>query len=355
VKSSTMTADSTALNADMSTLTAYAARKLRPVHRPGRKPPPANPNVVVLAYDGLCLFEFGVAMEVFALPRPELEPGWYRCEVAAAEPGRLRTQAGLTIAVDGGLDLLAGAGTIVAPGWRGVAADVPRPLVRALREAHARGARIVTLCSGAAVAAAAGLLDGRRATTHWAYAEAFRHRFPFVTFVPDVLYVDEGDILTAAGSAAGIDLLLHLVRRDHGPAAASSVARRLVVPGHREGDQAQAHAAPVPAEREGRRLGPLLDRMRERLEERPDLAALAREAGMSRSTFLRRFAGLTGTTPAEWLLAERLAYARRALEETQLPVEQIAALGGFGSAASLRHHFRARLGLSPLEVRAKAR
>jgi AraC family transcriptional activator FtrA len=350
-----MTAKSTTLNADLSAMTAYAARKARPLRRPGRRPPPANLDVVVLAYDGLCLFEFGVAVEVFALPRPELEPGWYRARVAAAEPGRLRTQAGLTVTVDGGLDLLAAAGTIVVPGWRGIDRDVPMPLVRALREAHARGARIVTLCSGAAVPAAAGLLDGRRATTHWRYADAFRHRFPFVTFVPDVLYVDEGDVLTAAGSAAGIDLLLHLVRRDHGPAAASSVARRLVVPGHRECDQAQAHAAPVPAEREGRRLGPLMERMRERLEERRSVAELAREAGMSRSTFLRRFAEITGTTPAEWLLAERLGFARRALEETAMPVEQIAAVAGFGSAATLRHHFRARLGLAPLDVRARRR
>jgi AraC family transcriptional regulator, transcriptional activator FtrA len=317
--------------------------------------PPRNPLVVALAYDGLCTFEFGVATEIFGLERPEMGPGWYRFGVAALEPGPLRATGGLRVQVDGGADLLAEAGTIVVPGWRGVAEPVPEPVRDALRAAHAGGARVLSLCSGAFVLAAAGLLAGRRATTHWRYLEALRQAHPEVTLVPDVLYVDEGSVLTAAGSAAAIDLCLHLVRRDFGPEAANGVARRLVVPPHREGGQVQQVLRPVPPEREGARLGPLLDRMRAGLDRPQPLAALAREAGMSLRTFLRRFRAATGCPPGEWLLRQRLDRARELLEEGgRRPMEDIAAACGFGSAAALRHHFRRRFGLSPVAYRARS-
>ncbi len=313
------------------------------------------PLVAVLAYDGLCTFEFGVAVEVFGLPRPELGDGWYRFAVAALDPGPLRAMGGIQILADGGLEILERATTIVIPGWRGAKAPVPDRLIAALRDADARGARLLSICSGAFVLAAAGLLNGRRATTHWRYATDLRDRYPAIHVEPDVLYVDEGNILTSAGSAAGIDLCLHLVRRDFGPDAANSVARRLVVQPHREGGQAQFIETPVPTAREGARLGPLLDHIRERLAEDHPLESMANRAGMSLRTFLRRFNALTGMTPGEWLLAERLARARVLLESGDVSVEDVATQAGFGSAATLRHHFRQRLGISPTHYRARFR
>ncbi|MBK1662482.1 transcriptional regulator FtrA [Paracraurococcus ruber] len=315
--------------------------------------PPANRLVVALAYDGLCTFEFGVAVEVFGLERPEMGPGWYRFAVAALEPSPLRAAGGVRVMADGGAALLAAAGTILVPGWRGAAEPVPPAIAAALRAAHDRGARVLSLCSGVFVLAAAGLLEGRRATTHWRYLDALRAAHPGITLVPDVLYVDEGSVLTAAGSAAGIDLCLHLVRRDFGPAAANSVARRLVVPPHREGGQAQFIPRPVPVEREGVRLGPLLDRMRARLDAPQPLEALAREAGMSLRTFIRRFRETTGMPPGEWLLRQRLDRARELLEQGQGALEDVAASVGFGSAAVLRLHFRRRFGTSPGAYRAR--
>ena len=317
--------------------------------------PGASHLVVALAYDGLCTFEFGVAVEVFGLARPELGPDWYRFAVAGLDPGPLRAMGGIRVVVDGGLDLLDDAGTIIIPGWRGAREPVPPALSEALTRAHRRGARLLSICSGAFVLAAAGLLNGRRATTHWRYAALLRDLYPDIQVAPDVLYVDEGNILTSAGSAAGIDLCLHLVRRDFGPDAANSVARRLVVQPHREGGQAQFIETPVPTAREGARLGPLLDFLRERLEDEHTLASMADRAGMSLRTFLRRFAALTGTTPAEWLLTERMARARALLESDGLPVEEVATRAGFGSAATLRHHFRQKLGLSPATYRTRFR
>ncbi len=275
-------------------------------------PPPANPDVAVVAYAGLCTFEFGIAVEVFGLPRPEMGAGWYRFRVCAAEPGPIRAVGGIRVETDFGLDAVATAGTVIVPGWRG-AREVPPPaLVAALRAAHARGARLVSLCSGVFVLAATGLLDGRRATTHWRYLPTLAELHPAVRIEPDVLYVDEGDVLTAAGSAAGIDLSVHIVRRDHGARIANQVARRLVLPPHREGGQAQYVERPVPRHA-GSRLAGLLDRLRGRLAEPLAVPALAAEAGMSERTFLRRFAEATGTTPGDWLVGERLAHARTLL------------------------------------------
>lgn len=317
--------------------------------------PDTAPLVVALAYDGLCTFEFGVAVEMFALPRPELGPDWYRFAVAGLDPGPLRAMGGVRMLVDGGLDLLDDAHTIVIPGWRGARTPVPDPLVAALKRANARGARLLSICSGAFVLAATGLLNGRRATTHWRYAQALADLYPNIQVVPDVLYVDEGTILTSAGSAAGIDLCLHLVRRDFGHEAANSVARRLVVQPHREGGQAQFIDTPVPTAREGARLAPLLDHLRAHLADDHNLAVMAERTGMSLRTFLRRFSALTGLTPGEWLLTERLAHARRLLEDGDLSVEEVATRVGFGTAATLRHHFRQRVGLSPTTYRARFR
>lgn len=309
--------------------------------------PPINPRVAVLAYDGLCTFEFGIAVEVFGLPRPEMGAGWYSFAVAASDPGPLRATGGVRLVADGGLEVLDGAGTVIVPGWRGADTPVPPDLTAALRRAHGAGARLVSICSGVFVLAATGLLDGRRATTHWRYAARLAETRPAVRFAPDVLYVDEGDVLTSAGSAAGIDLCLHIVRADHGAAAANRVARRLVVPAHREGGQAQYVERPVPPEREGARLGPLLDRLRRALDHPWTVDAMAAAAGMSRRTFLRRFQDTTGQAPGDWLTTERLARARELLETTALGVEDITTACGFGSADTLRHHFRTRLGTTP--------
>ncbi len=320
------------------------------------KQPPSPPNrlVVALAYDGLCTFEFGCAVEVFGLPRPEMEPAWYRFAVAAAEAGPLRAEGGITVGVDGGLELLARAGTVVVPGWRGADAPVPEALCVALREAHAAGARVLSLCSGAFVLAAAGLLEGKRATTHWRYFDALAARHPSLTLVFDVLYVDEGNVLTAAGSAAGLDLCLHLVRRDWGPRAANQVARRLVVPPHRDGGQAQYVERPVPRERaSGSRLAGLLDRVRAGLEQDWPVERLAAEAAVSPRALHRRFREATGLSPGAWLIAERLARARELLEGNTMSVEDVAAACGFGTAATLRHHFRTSLGTSPTAYRTR--
>lgn len=314
--------------------------------------PLSGPRVAVLAYDGLCTFEFGTAFEVFGLPRPEIGTGWYRYAVCGIEPGPLRAAGGLSVAVEHGLEVLADADLVVVPGWRGIETPVPDDLVAALVAAHARGARLMSLCSGIAVLAASGLLRGRKATTHWRYVPAVARRYPDITLDPNVLYVDEGHVLTAAGSAAGIDLCLHVVRRDFGPRVANQVARRLVVPPHREGGQAQYIEAPVPIEREGPRLGPIIEAMRQQPGETEPLAAAARRAGMSLRTFQRRFVAVTGLPPGEWLVAERLRRARDLLERPgTVSLDGVALASGFGSLASMRHHFRERLGTSPQAYR----
>ncbi|MBX9593235.1 MAG: transcriptional regulator FtrA [Roseomonas sp.] len=311
-----------------------------------------NPLVVALAYDGLCTFEFGLAVEVFGLARPEMGPGWYRFAVAGERAGPLRAAGGVTVTAEAGLDLLAQAGTVVVPGWRGIEAAVPDAVCAALRAAHGRGARVMSLCSGIVVLAAAGLLDGQRCTTHWRYAAALAARFPALRVDPAVLYVDGGSVLTAAGSAAGLDLCLHLVRRDFGAEAANSVARRLVVPPQREGGQAQFIPRPVPP-RPGTRLAPLLDAMRATLAEEWPLERMAAEGALSLRSLHRRFQETTGMAPGAWLLAERLARAQELLETTGLPMEDVAMQAGFGTAATLRLHFRARTGTSPTAWRGR--
>lgn len=311
-----------------------------------RTPKAFNPLVVALVYDGLCGFEFACAAEVFGLPRPELQPGWYRFETCAAERGALRAQHGLRVVADGGLDRLAEAGTIIIPGWKGIDVPVPARVLDALREAHARGTRLLSICSGSFVLAATGLLDGRRATTHWRYAAALQRMYPRITVDPAVLYVDEGQLLTSAGSAAGLDLCLHLVRRDHGPDVANQVARRLVIPPHRDGGQAQFVERPVPR-REANALSKVIDSMHRRLATHQPIAELAAMAAMSERSFMRRFKEATGMSPADWLISARVDRARELLEGSLLSVDAIAGECGFGSAITLRHHFRRKLGISP--------
>ncbi|MFY8106941.1 MAG: transcriptional regulator FtrA [Elstera sp.] len=315
-----------------------------------------NSTVVALAYDGLCLFEFGIVAEVFGLSRPEItRRDWYKFRIAAVDPLPLRAQGGmLSLATDGGLELLAEAGTILIPGWRGVSGDVPEALCAALRDAADRGARILSICSGLVVLAEAGLLAGRRATTHWRYIDQVATRFPWLTLDPNVLYVDEGQILTSAGSAAGLDLCLHLVRRDFGAEIANLVARRLVVAPHREGGQAQFIDRPVP-QRAGTLFAALFGQVQAEIADDWPVDRLAATAGMSRRTFLRRFQDATGTTPADWLLSLRLQGVKDLLETSTLSVEEIATRCGFGAAGTLRHHFRQRLGMTPQTYRQRFR
>lgn len=315
------------------------------VRRPGDAP---NLRVAALAYDGLCTFEFGIAVEMFGLPRPEF-PHWYEFSVCAAERGPLRAAGGLSVRADAGLEALEEAGTVIVPGWRDVDAPPPPAMLEALRLAHARGARLLSFCSGVFVLAATGLLDGRRATTHWRYAGALSACYPRIHVEPDVLYVDEGSLLTSAGSAAALDLSLHLIRRDHGPQIANEVARRAVVATHRDGGQAQFIPSPLPAQ--GEPLGKLLEWMRRHLDRPLTLAELAARARTSERTLLRRFEAATGRSPRQWLIEERLGRARQLLEGSRLGIEQIADRCGYGHADSLRHHFRRALGLSPARYR----
>jgi transcriptional regulator GlxA family with amidase domain len=302
-------------------------------------------RVVALALPNVVAFDLSVPAQVFG--RYE---GPYAFEACAQRPGRVATTTAFSVHVERGLEALADADTVVVPGFDPPAWELPQPVLAALRAAHERGARVGSICTGAFALAAAGLLDGRRATTHWAYAQRLARMFPEVEVDPGVLYVDEGDIVTSAGVAAGIDLCLHLVRRDAGAEAANAIARQIVVAPHRDGGQAQFVDAPLPAADErglARTRAWALDRLREPLT----VAAMARHAECSERTFARRFRAETGTTPLQWLLRERVLHARRLLEATDLPVEDVACEAGFGTATSLRTHFRRSTATSPVAYR----
>jgi len=312
----------------------------------------SGPLVVILAYDRLCTFEFGCAFEVFGLSRPEMGPGWYRCLTAAVEPQPIRGAGGLRLEADGGLDLLDAADTIVIPGWRGMDAAAPPALLEALRRANAAGTRIVSICGAAFVLAQAGLLTGRRATTHWHHVSALASRYPDVVVEREALYVDEGDILTSAGSAAGLDLCIHIVRKDFGAKAANSVARRLVVAAHRDGGQAQFIERPLPPP-SGTRLSDLLETIQRLLSEKWTVERMAAEAHVSVRTIQRHIHEATGLAPGEWIQRQRVSYARDLLEETALSVEEIAIRAGFGTATNFRQHFRSATGLPPASYRSR--
>lgn len=312
---------------------------------------PASPlAVAALVLPSVVPFDLGVPVQVFGYPRPDLGVQRYRMRVCGERPGAVPTAGGFAVAVDHGLEALAGAHTVVVPGIDDLDAPVPPAVCRALAAAHARGARLVSICTGAFVLAAAGLLNGRRATTHWVDVPAFRARYPRVACDADVLYVDGGSILTSAGVAAGIDLCLHVVRGDYGAAVANAVARRLVVPAHRGGGQGQYVPRPVAAP-DGRPLDATRAWALARLGEPLTVGRLAAHAGMPLRTFARRFAAETGTSPLRWLLRERVAAAQQRLEASDEPVGRVADACGFGSAASLRAHFGRELRTSPLAYR----
>lgn len=308
--------------------------------------------VAALLYEGLGTFEFAIAAEVFGLNRPEFGDDWYGFVSCSEGKRPVRAGGHVTIVPEAGLEVLATAGTIVIPGWDSSGAPPSPAVAEAIREAHARDARIVTICSGVFLLASLGLADGRTVTTHWKYVDRLRALFPALTIDPDVLYVDNGDILTSAGSAAGIDLLLHIVRKDFGPDRANQVARRLVMPPHRGGGQAQFIERPVP-QRSNDRLAALLDAVRARPGDRWTIGRMAREAAMSERTMIRRFKDSLGASPGEWLTGTRVDTARQLLEGGTASIDDVANLAGFGSAATLRHHFRNRVGVSPAQYRAR--
>jgi AraC family transcriptional activator FtrA len=314
--------------------------------RPNANAIPRDHLVAALAYDRLCTFEFGCVVELFALQRPELGVPWYRFAVCSAERGVLRAAGGITVSAPNSLRLLDRADTIVIPGWRDANELPPPELLRKIRAAYDRGARLCSICSGVFVLAAAGVLDGRSATTHWRYAELLRQRYPQIRVEPNALYVDEGQVLTSAGSAAGLDMLLHLVRHDYGPKIANQVAQRLVIPPHRDGDQAQYVPRPV-APGESGRLAKLLDWIRSNLAEPHTITSLSRRASMSPRTLLRRFKEATGLAPNEWIVRERVAAAREMLESGRVALSRVSERAGFGSSESFRRHFRLHVGVAP--------
>jgi transcriptional regulator GlxA family with amidase domain len=307
--------------------------------------------VVALVADRVAPFELGVACEVFGIDRSYLHDPWYAFTVASVDPGPLATKAGFSINPERGIEALDEADTIVIPAWSDIERVPPMEIVEALQRADERGARLLSVCSGAFVLGWAGVLDGRRCTTHWMYADDLAARFPACEVDPGVLYVVDGNVLTSAGTAAGIDLCLHVVRADHGARVANALARRMVVPPHRDGGQAQYVEMPVPEGDDPDPLGDVLTWAVTHLDEPHSVESLARRAHLSPRTFARRFRQVTGTTPHQWLLRQRVLHAQHLLETTSEPVERIAQLCGFGSAALLRQHFGRIVGTAPLQYR----
>jgi transcriptional regulator GlxA family with amidase domain len=306
-------------------------------------------RVVALCFDGLVAFDLTAPAQAFTVAaRSGAEP-LYEFSTCSPGGGPVRTTTGFSVSPPAGLRALRRAETIVVPGYADLFAPPPAAALDALRAAAGRGARLLSVCTGAFALAHAGVLDGRRATTHWAWASELASRFPAVEVDPDALFVDEGDVLTSAGLSAGIDLSLHVIRRDFGAEAGERVARHMVAPPHREGGQAQFFKPELPASSGS--LEPARRWAAERLAEPLDVAAMARQAGVSPRTFARRFRSETGTTPLQWLLAQRVLEARRLLEATDLPVEEIAWRVGFGTAASLRDHFRRATATTPTAYR----
>jgi AraC family transcriptional regulator, transcriptional activator FtrA len=304
-------------------------------NRPKRTPH----AVAIVVYDGFTPFELGVACEIFGDDRwvPPGDP-WYRFYICGDSPGPVTADTGFQILVPHGLEALRMVDTvIVSPTYR--PAEVSEQVYEALRQAHGRGCRILSLCGGAFVLAEAGLLDGRRAATHWAECEELARRYPLLTVDSDVLYVDEGDILTSAGSAASIDLCLHIVRQDYGSEVATQLARQLVVPPQRDGGQAQFIERPLPAMDPTDLFADTVDWLQRHLDEPVTIQDLALRSAMSPRTFARRFLAETGTTPYQWLLRQRVHFAQRLLEMTDLSMEAVAEQSGLCTSANLRKHF----------------
>jgi transcriptional regulator GlxA family with amidase domain len=306
----------------------------------------------VVVYDRLAVFEMAVPCEVFGIDRSAMGAPTYGLLLCAADPPPLRTsEGGFTVDTPYDLSHLPQADTLIMPAWRDVHETPPDHLLDALRAAYERGTRIASLCSGAFVLAHAGLLDGKRATTHWMYAGLLAQMFPRIDVDPSVLYIDEGQVLTAAGRAAGIDLCLHMVRQDHGAQAANLFARRMVVPPHRSGGQAQYVEAPLPPKVHEDPLGETMSWAVGHLDEPLTVQAMASHAHLSPRTFARQFLAMTGTSPLRWLLVQRVAAAQRLLETADLTVDHVAQACGLGSAANLRLHFGRVVGTSPTAYR----
>jgi len=307
-------------------------------------------SVAVLAYDGVSAFGLGVTAEIFGCDRSGEGLPRYDYSVTAAQPGLIRTDVGLHIMVEAGLDRLSSADLAVVVCWDSLDMPPPEAALEALRAVVTRGGRVLSQCAGAFVLAAAGLLDGRRATTHWKYASELARRYPRIQVDPGVLYVDEGQVITSAGTAAGIDACLHIVRLEHGAAVANAIARRMVVAPHRDGGQAQF--VPVPAGTVGAQddLGALRDWVLGHLHQPVTVDDMARQVHMSQRTFARWFAARTGTTPHQWLTSQRLIAAQELLERTDRGVEQVAADCGL-TALMLRRHFARRWGVTPQAYR----
>jgi transcriptional regulator GlxA family with amidase domain len=302
---------------------------------------PAAHRVVIPLSDNIPIFEAAVACEVFGRTRQDFPvPWWYDVVLVAANGAGVRTAEGLVLAQGRGLEELETADTVIVPACADLQGDPPAELLEALRAAHARGARIASICTGAFTLAAAGLLEGRRATTHWMHGDELTRRWPTVEVNPNVLYTQDGQIFTSAGECAGLDLCLHLVRLDHGSKVANALARRMVISPYRDGGQAQYIDSPVRGVGFGAGgLGPVLEWARLHLHQPLTLDDLAARAAMSQRTFLRHFRALTATTPLQWLVHERVARARELLETTDDTIDRIAELCGFGTAQSLRSHF----------------
>ncbi|WP_010470594.1 helix-turn-helix domain-containing protein [Streptomyces somaliensis] len=310
--------------------------------------------VAVMLFSGGPIFESSIPLSVFGVDRQDAGVPRYRLLVCAGEEGPLRTTGGLELSAPYGLEAISRAGTVVVPAWRSITSPPPAEALDALRRAHEEGARIVGLCTGAFVLAA-GLLDGRPATTHWMYAPTLAKRYPSVHVDPRELFVDDGDVLTSAGTAAGIDLCLHIVRTDHGTEAAGALARRLVVPPRRSGGQERYLDRSLPEEIGADPLAEVVAWALEHLHEQFDVETLAARAYMSRRTFDRRFRSLTGSAPLQWLITQRVLQAQRLLETSDYSVDEVAGRCGFRSPVALRGHFRRQLGSSPAAYRAAYR
>ncbi|MFE7745192.1 helix-turn-helix domain-containing protein [Nocardia sp. NPDC057455] len=308
-------------------------------------------KVAVVLSERMAMFEFGVICEVFGLDRTADGLPGFDFRVCGAEPGAPlhSTSPGITVTPEYGLAELAAADLVAIPAAATDRGFDPR-VVTAVHDAAAAGATVLTVCSGAFLAGAAGLLDGRKCTTHWRHVEQLAAAYPAATVDPDVLFVDEGDLITSAGTAAGIDACLHLVRRELGSGVANAIARRMVVPPQRDGGQRQFIERPVAACTSDS-LIPTLEWMNEHLDLPHTVEDLAARANMSTRTFARRFVAETGTTPVKWLTNQRVLLAKHLLEEADLGLEHIAARAGFGSGALLRHHFQRLVGIAPTEYR----
>jgi AraC family transcriptional activator FtrA len=307
-------------------------------------------RVVALASPGVALFELSTVVEVFGLSRPELDvPWWYSLDVCAITPGPQKISGGMAIQVDQGLDAMETADTVIVPCWP-VDDDVPAAVKSALHAVHDRGSRLVSICSGAFALAAAGLLDGRRAATHWLYADKLAQRYPRVNVDPAVLYVDDDRLLTAAGSAAAIDLCLHLVRKDHGAVVANQVARRLVVQPHRDGGQAQYIDQPVAGDDDSR-IHEVIGWLDSDIARPVSVADLAARAHLSVRQFRRRFGSVTGESPIGWLVNRRVAASLQLLESGDDTIDKVAGMVGFATVTTFRHHFREQMHTSPTAYR----